>query len=134
MWTDIASIVGVVLSLIAVIVAWRKAPHEERNLDSSAAKAFEEAASLAAQRSERLDQKITQLEKLVAELQCKVKNVETENLDLKAETKRQDERIRVLEEENGDLMEWAEKLVIQVRNLGGTPIVWVRKISKVNGS
>ena len=100
-WQDIASLAGVLGGLIAIYATWRKVPHENRGFDASAAEAFEKAATSAAERATRLEERIEKLERLTAD---------------------QETRIETLEAENDDLRDWAERLVHQVQSMGLEPV------------
>lgn len=97
----ISNLAAIVLALVAVYVAWRKTPAERRDIEGSAADKFEQIAGRAALR-------IDTLEKRVDELERQLKDAKS--------------RIGELEGENGDLRDWAERLVHQVRSLGQEPV------------
>ena len=98
---DIASTLTLIGAVITLILAYRKAPHENRSLDAGAAKVYQETAQLAAEHANRLEARIVILEQRTAS---------------------QEERILALEAENADLKDWARRLVNQVISLGGSPV------------
>ena len=118
-WTVIFGIASMLGSIVALVVALKKQPYENKKLDADAAKGFAEAAKLseeAAQMSasraavsanEFLAYK-SQTQKQLTDLQCEVGK-------LKAEIRERDERLE-------DLQDWCERLVHQVQSYGGVPV------------
>lgn len=120
--TDLTSLFAVIGSAIAIYLAYRKAPHEESSLDAGTAKTYEEAAALAGERANRLDKEIDELR---AENHVQNKTIKEQGtlIDmLVGKDAEKEKRIRFLEVENGNLRDWASRLVIQVEDLGGTPV------------
>ncbi len=93
----IGDLIAIIAAVSALLVAFFKTRPEIRKLDGDAAKSYSEAAHNYASQVTDLQERLARAEKELATL-----------------TK--------LREENSDLREWAERLVHQVRSLGGEPV------------
>ena len=123
--SDIASFLAVVISIAGLVMAARKAPHEEGNLDADTAKTYEEAAALSAERANRLEKQLDTVNKTVKDLQQQNREqqllldelagrdaVKGKRLDaLEVENKELKERLKIVEDENLDLKDWINDLV-----------------------
>ncbi len=116
---EIASIVAVIASVIALLLSIRKAPHEENSLDAGAAKDAMEAASSAAKMASEAVNTVANLRR-----QMNQQRIEYENrlADWEKRFNEQAEELRKVVEENENLREWAKRLVHQVQALGGDPV------------
>lgn len=110
--TLIASVVAVIGSISAVVVAWRKAPHENRKLQAEAESAISEAAvSLI----EPLQKRIDDLEKGREKDKDTIIALETRVTALECE-------LREERNEKADIVDGAHKLYHQVQSLGAQPL------------
>ena len=105
---EIIALVMAGIALAGEIYRWIKAPHETKALDASTenqdantAEKYQTIANMAAERA-------LKLEKRINELECEVAKLKEEN--------------RQYREENVDLRDWADRLVHQVKSLGGNPV------------
>jgi len=111
------------LALIAALPGWYAAFFREPKKDraailkthADAEKVAEEVEIMRLDRAERLANKVTELETRLDEL-------ETENETLKKSIVRIESENLALRQENGDLRDWAERLVKQIYGLGDTPV------------
>ena len=106
---DTPTIVAVIASITAILIAVFKAPAERREVGSRAesqeadtAEKYQRIASQAADKALKLNERVEQLEIMVEELQADLKRKELENEDMR---------------------DWAERLVHQVKSMGGQPVV-----------
>lgn len=126
---DITGLLAIVIAVLSLLISYRKAPHEEHNLDAESAKStaetaktFEETAALAGERANRLEREIAQLR---IELSSAIKTISDQGklIDtLVGKDKDKEARIQCLEEENKSLIEWISRLVLQIKSLGGIPV------------
>lgn len=111
-WITLNSLIAVIASMAALILAWRKAPHETRVLDADAeAKISDAAIKLLEPLQKRIEEleaskerqraSITELERRISELECELR----------------DER-----NQKADIIVGAEKLAHQVESLGAQPV------------
>ena len=114
-WAQAASLASIFGAVIAMVLAWRKAPHETRGIDATAAKTFEEAAALSVERSSRLEVKIAAMEVRLEAVECENEVLEEKLKQLENEKKAADERIQQLEAQVQSLEE-------QVSALGAEPV------------
>lgn len=124
----LVTLVGAINVIGFLYLAFRKYPFESRAMDATAARGFaeasklsEEAAKMSATRAEtsrvELEAYRTGVESKIKELEGKIRSLEIGMA----------ERDLVIE----DLQDWAERLVYQVKSLGGEPVkIRKRKNSK----
>ena len=128
-YSDITSTLAIVGTLIGLYFIWRKAPHEENNIDAEAAKVHEEAATLASARANALEKELASVKRRLREvqllldeltgrdanLQSRVTALENENNELKRLIRylqnEIDERDGALEQ----VKKWAEMLVFELK-------------------
>ena len=129
---DFTSIVAVIGSVVAIILAYRKAPHEEGNLDAETVKTYQETANLAGERANILEKELADIKKKLKQqqllldeltgrnenLQGRVTALENENSELKRLIRylqnEIDERDGALEQ----IKKWAEMLVGELKRNG----------------
>lgn len=123
--SDIASFIAVIGTIVAIVMASRKAPHESDNLDADTAKTYEEAAALAGERANRLEKQLDAVNKTVKDLQTQNREQQLlldelagrdaakgKRLDaLELENNELKERLQIVEDENLDLKDWIKDLV-----------------------
>jgi len=107
-WSLIATVLPMILSVIAVILAIGKFPLDALIADSTTAKAYADAADRAEARAKKYEERAAMHLKKAACYELKIVEYE--------------KRITELNQDKADLKEWADQLVHQVVKLGGTPI------------
>ena len=105
---EIIAIVAAVGALIGSVLAWRKTPHETKEIDSRTEGQDADTISKYQVIADRAAERALKLEKRVDDLECEVAKLKEEN--------------RQTREENLDLRDWADRLVHQVKSLGGDPV------------
>ncbi len=116
--------IPLLLALIAALPGWYAAFFREPKKDQAAIlktraeaeKTEEETEILRLERAERLAAKVSELETRMDEL-------EAENEALKKNIARIENENLCLRQENGDLRDWAERLVKQIYDLGDAPAI-----------
>lgn len=130
----IASVIAMLSALAALIKSFFFSPKEARKIEAetneveaNTAVQYEEALRRANERSEvieqrmcRLEERVTQRDATIAQLTEKASVRDKTIMEL---TRRLAERDQQIE----DLKTWAEALVKQVRQLGGTPVEFPRR-------
>jgi len=106
--TEIASILVAIAAVLGALVTYRKYRPETRASEADTAAKYQQVADLAAERALKLDARVQQLEGQVA--------AQRELID------EQQQELHTLRCENDDLRDWAERLVSQVKSLGGDPV------------
>jgi SMC interacting uncharacterized protein involved in chromosome segregation len=125
-WNIIIGLVGILSTLSMIVLGIVKLPAERKKMNADSAKSFaeaakisEEAAALSAKRalaaSDDLESYKIQVKVDIDELKCEVEK-------LKKENKLKDEMIVDLQLQLDDVQDWAERLVFQVKSLGGDPV------------
>ncbi len=125
-WNIIIGLVGILSTLSMIVLGIVKLPAERKKMNADSAKSFaeaakisEEAAALSAKRaliaSDDLETYKTQVKLDIDELKCEIEK-------LKLENKAKDEIIEGLQVQLDDVQDWAERLVYQVKSLGGDPV------------
>ena len=104
----IVAIISVIGSLLAIVIALKKAPHETKEIDSHTENQDADTASKYQDIADRAAVRALGLEVRVNELECEVAKLKDEN--------------RRQHSENADLRDWAERLTHQVQSLGGDPM------------
>lgn len=148
MTLDINGIMGLIGVLIAGATAYftlKKFPHEKRKLDADAAKAFAEAAKLseeasrlsaqrAADSTKEFDNYKIMITAKLDSMQCEIDTLKEviKERDAQIETlgRERDEALTAMQMQMEDVQDWAERLVFQVKSLGGDPV----KIRKPKGT
>jgi hypothetical protein len=105
---SITEILAIIASIVAVIIAMRKAPYEMRATDAGAAKAYAETSALAAEQNTKLLERVTALLERVTTLECEVARLKKGQNDLG----------RLL----ADWMVGINKLIAQIRSRGEQPV------------
>lgn len=130
----IASVVAMLSALAALIKSFFFSPKEARKIEAetneteaNTAVQYEEALARANTRSEIIERRMTVLEDKVTKRDAMIAEL-TERASVRDKTimeltRRIAERDRQIE----DLKAWAEALVKQVRDLGGTPVDFTRR-------
>lgn len=108
----LSTLVAILMSIGALYLAWRKAPHENRNLQAETDRAITDAAL---QLLEPLQKRIDELEQ--ARERDKARMTEMDRRITELECELRDER-----SEKFDVLNGANKLVHQVVSLGGVPV------------
>ena len=112
---DFVSIIGILGGALAIFIAWRKLPSERRGIDASSAEIFEKAATSAAARATKMEERIEHLEG------------EYETLKVAHEQLREDYdlikyELASVKAENTILRTWAAALVNQLREKNIEPV------------
>ena len=107
-WSTIATILPMILSVIAVILAIGKFPLDALIADSTTAKAYADAADRAEARAKKYEERAAEHLKKIACYELKIVKYEI--------------KIDELTQDKEDVMKWADQLVRQVVKLGGTPM------------
>lgn len=130
----LAGLAGVIGGVVGAYAALRKLPLERRKLQSEATQ--EEAGATereagAAEKWEgiagRAATRIADMEENERKAKDRIDGLERRVIVLEGLLQLANERIDALECDNGDLREWAARLVFQVASLGGQPVPIVHK-------
>lgn len=108
---DIGNLVSLIVSvsaLVTVIIAWRKLPRENQNMDGSAAAKYADLVDRAAKRESDYMDKIDKLEKRIEHLEACQSELE--------------EKVKLTEKNAAKFENWAKRLAHQVESLNGTPV------------
>jgi predicted nuclease with TOPRIM domain len=109
---DFVTVFTLVASISAVIIAWRRAPAEVRQINNSAANSISEAAKIL----------VEPLTKRVDDLEVELADACDKYDTLKGKYETLEEQYRELRRENEIMDEWARRLVHQVQSMGGAPV------------
>ena len=107
-----SGIVGIISTITMIFIGLRKAPKEITQLDANAAKSYADAAESSARRAE---QACRELDEYKEKTEGELKLLHDEIAIIKQER----EELKLLVD---DLQDWAERLVHQVKSLGGDPV------------
>ena len=122
-------------SIIVSIITNRGAAHRKdvealaetvETLQAENTRVNKENAELRGEMKELRTHSLAQDEKIRSQA-ARIDMVEAENSELSQLTQQQEQRIRHMEDDNGDLRKWAEDLVCQVKELGGEPVQMKRR-------
>lgn len=122
-FVSIMSLGSILISGGALWLAIKKRPHETRSLDADSVETFERAATQAAKRAEEANAKADRIQLRFDELFSAYGLAMEEIKELRAE-------IAEVKSENGSLRQWADLLVKQVVQLGGSPAPMPREYTR----
>lgn len=134
---DISGLIAVVISLIGVYIALRRAPFEFRKLGTAAdaskadtAGKYQEIADRAAERALKLDEQVVQLQTISQKQGGEIRALRTENDQMRETINEQGCEIRGLRNDNTELRVWSARLTQQVIELNGIPVPMRIKIDQ----
>lgn len=132
-WNIIIGIVGILSTLSMIVLGIIKLPTERKKLNADSAKSFAEAAKIseeaAALSAKRALVACNDLEAYKTMVKAEMEELKKEIEELNERDKKKDEIIEGLQLQLDDVQDWAERLVHQVKSLGGDPV----KIRKRKG-
>jgi septal ring factor EnvC (AmiA/AmiB activator) len=102
---DFASVVATIGSIVAIILALRKQPHEEKNMDASTDSTKADVTAKYQEIAMKSATRITQLEKELEEVKTELSNVIDE--------------LKSIRQELLDHKDWNNRLVYQIKSLPG---------------
>lgn len=111
-FSDFLSIASTIGAIVAVYLALRKQPHEEKNLDASTEKVKVDSENIKADT-------ITKYQEIAMKSATRITQLETELEEVKAELSKVIEEVKVLRQELADHKDWNTRLVYQIKSLPG---------------
>ena len=115
-WITLAGVIGSLLvSIVSLVIALKKTPHETEKLDADAGKSKAEADSIHQQVADRwaehVDELVKKINALEDQREADRKEIAGLRMDI-SQVRRENEEYR---RENSDLTYWAERLFSQLR-------------------